>query len=168
MVNSARAHRPICKRVGRGSSSYVHFEGLLSPAQVERARRFAASPPVQQALSDAELFDGPGASRDRRSRVAWLDRAGHESDRETALATYPGWLHNRLRDCARDTHRRLGDKWCPVGRDLLGQWTPRYEPLQYAEYGPGGHYGSWHTDAELGDADPEDARCVTVVLLLKP
>ena len=48
MVNSARAHRPICKRVGRGSSSYVHFEGLLSPAQVERARRFAASPPVQQ------------------------------------------------------------------------------------------------------------------------
>ena len=81
MVNSARAHRPICKRVGRGSSSYVHFERLLSPAQVERARRFAASPPVQQALSDAELFDGPGASRDRRSRVAWLDRAGHESDR---------------------------------------------------------------------------------------
>ena len=39
--------------------------------------------------------------------MAWLDRAGHESDRETAPATYPGWLHNRLRDCARETHRRL-------------------------------------------------------------
>ena len=65
MVNSARAHRPICKRVGRGSSSYVHFERLLSPAQVERARRFAASPPVQQALSDAELFDGPGGMPQR-------------------------------------------------------------------------------------------------------
>ena len=50
--------------------------------------------------------------------------------------------------------------------DCNGRWTPRYEPLQYAEYGPGGHYGSWHTDAELGDEDPEDARCVTVVLLL--
>ena len=106
-MNQARAHRPICKRVGRGSSSYVRFEGLLTPAQIERARRFAASPPVQQALERAELFDGPGASRDRRSRVAWLDRAGHESDRETATATYPGWLHNRLRDCARETHRRL-------------------------------------------------------------
>ena len=106
-MNQARAHRPICKRVGRGSSSYVRFEGLLTPAQIERARRFAASPPVQQALERAELFDGPGASRDRRSRVAWLDRAGHESDRETAPATYPGWLHNRLRDCARETHRRL-------------------------------------------------------------
>ena len=106
-VNQARAHRPICKRVGRGSSSYVRFEGLLTSAQIERARRFAASPPVQQALERAELFDGPGASRDRRSRVAWLDRAGHESDRETAPATYPGWLHNRLRDCARETHRRL-------------------------------------------------------------
>ena len=99
---SARSHRPICKRVGRGASSYVRFEGLLSPAQVEQARKFAASQPVQQALSDAELFDGPGATQDRRSRVAWLDRAGHVSDRETALATYPSWLHNRLRDCARE------------------------------------------------------------------
>ena len=34
------------------------------------------------------------------------------------------------------------------------------------EYGEGGHYGGWHTDAELHDEDPEDARCVTVVLLL--
>ena len=114
-VNQARAHRPICKRVGRGSSSYVRFEGLLTPAQIERARRFAASPPVQQALERAELFDGPGASRDRRSRVAWLDRAGHESDRETATATYPGWLHNRLRDCAREVTAR--PHTCP-GRRL--------------------------------------------------
>ena len=36
--------------------------------------------------------------------------------------------------------------------------------MQYAEYGPGGHYGSWHTDAELGDADPEDARCATLTM----
>ena len=88
----------------------MRFEGLLSPAQIEQARKFAASHPVQQALSNAELFDGPGASRDRRSRVAWLDRAGHVSDRETALATYPAWLHNRLRDCAKEAHRKLGDK----------------------------------------------------------
>ena len=121
LSNSTRSHRPICKRVGRGSSSYVRFEGLLGPAQVEQARKFAASQPVQEALSTAKLFNGPGASRERRSRVAWLDRVGHESDRETAFATYPSWLHNRLRDCARETHDKLGDKWCPIGRDRRGR-----------------------------------------------
>ena len=142
------------KRVGRGASSYVHFEGLLSPAQLERARAFTASEPVQDALEKAELFNGPGASRDRKSRVAWLDRAGHR-DEDSERAIYPTWLHNRLRDCAREvtarphtcpgrrlsqpsrrrctqTHHKLGDKWCPIGLDRNGRWTPRYEPLQYA------------------------------------
>ena len=77
------------KRVGRGASSYVHFEGLLSPAQLERARAFTASEPVQDALEKAELFNGPGASRDRKSRVAWLDRAGH-SDEDSELSDLDG------------------------------------------------------------------------------
>ena len=154
--------RPTGRRVGRSSSSYVHYSGLLTPKQVQAARTFAASEPVQEELLDAELFDG-GASQDRKSRVAWLDTPGCT---EPVRPQYPPWLHARLRDCARETHRRLGNRWCPVGRDKRGNWTPRYEPLQYAEYTAGGHYGGWHTDAELGDEDPEDARCVTVVLLL--
>ena len=104
------------KRVGRGASSYVHFEGLLSPAQLERARAFTASEPVQDALEKAELFNGPGASRDRKSRVAWLDRAGH-SDEDSERAIYPTWLHNRLRDCAREVTARP-HTWVPDAASL--------------------------------------------------
>ena len=79
----------------------------------------------------------------------------------------PGWLDRRLRLAARATHQELGEKLCPVGHDKANRWRPRYEPVQYAEYGVGAHYQNWHTDAELDSNDPEDARAITIVMLLR-
>ena len=45
---------------------------------------------------------------------------------------------------------------------------PRYDELQYTEYhgSEGGHFGTWHTDAEDGGDDREDSRELSVVLML--
>jgi hypothetical protein len=178
------------RRVGRANdSSYVVIEGVLSERQLASARAYVGSDEVQAALNEGILFDeksedeaddeqgqenaGNGrappkargkrkrATRQRKSRIAWLERADDDESPRV-----PEWLHARLRLAAKATHARLGDKLCPIGVDSTGRWTPRYEPLQYAEYGPGAHYASWHTDAERNSDDPEDARGVTVVLLL--
>lgn len=180
------------RRVGRANdSSYVIIEGVLSQRQLANARLCVGSDEVQAALDEGILFDEKsedeaegepgqenagngqaaalpkaGAKRkrvtsQRKSRIAWLER-----DDDDKSPRVPEWLHARLRLAAKATHARLGDKLCPIGVDSTGRWTPRYEPLQYAEYGPGAHYASWHTDAELNSDDPEDARAVTVVLLL--
>ena len=94
--------------------------------------------------------------------MAWIERTSENPKDPTT----PPWLHRKLREAARATHQRLGDKLCPVGVDSLGRWTPRYEPLQYAEYGPGGHYKGWHTDGDLKERDPEDVRAITIVVLV--
>lgn len=87
-------------------------------------------------------------------------------DVRVLLLQVPEWLHARLRDAARTTHAVYGERFCPVGVDSADRWTPRYEPVQYTEYGVGAHYAGWHTDAELDSTDTEDARAVTVVVLL--
>ncbi|EOD15886.1 hypothetical protein EMIHUDRAFT_119187 [Emiliania huxleyi CCMP1516] len=191
------------RRVGRAhDASYVLFEGLLGERQLRNARAFAASDAVQAQLSEGILFDektaangyaseeeeneaqneggtsaAPPAKKqkrnvaERRSRIAWLEREAAEGE---ASPVIPPWLHAQLRSAARTAHRLLGDKLCPIGVDALGRWTPRYEPVQYTEYGPGerlsrgvgSHYASWHTDSELDSDDVEDTRGVTVVVLL--
>ena len=164
------------RRVGRGPSSYLHFDSLLSERQLAAARKFVTSAPVQSKLSSGFLFneenrDQPnverkqGHDRDRQSRIVWLERSADEDDAE-APPPLPGWLHGLLRKAAKVTHARFGDSVCPVGIDSNGRWTPRYEPVQYTEYGMGAHYAGWHTDAELDSDDVEDARAVTVVVLL--
>jgi len=156
-----------------GDDSCVVFTALLGERQLANARAYVASGEVQAALSDGILFDEksddeaeaspgqengavnwrakPGTSdkgeagkkrkretRQRLSRIAWLERdVCDESSR------VPEWLHTRLRLAARTTHKKLGDKLCPIGVDVGGRWTPRYEPIQYTEYGPGAHYASW-------------------------
>lgn len=211
------------RRVGRAhDASYVLFEGLLGERQLRNARAFAASDAVQAQLSEGILFDektaangyaseeeeneaqneggtsaAPPAKKqkrnvaERRSRIAWLEREAAEGE---ASPVIPPWLHAQLRSAARTAHRLLGDKLCPIGVDALGRWTPRYEPVQYTEYGPGewlsrgvggwvggcscvcgraespsprgpgSHYASWHTDSELDSDDVEDTRGVTVVV----
>lgn len=173
------------RRVGRApDSSYVLFEGLLSARQLASAREYVGSAAVQSALDEGILFNEKSSEEEeeenkapnnrqsvgskrkrsasqRLSRIAWLEREEDESSPKV-----PEWLHARMRHAAKLTHAALGEKLCPVGVDVSGRWTPRYEPLQYTEYGPGAHYASWHTDSEPNSDDPEDARAVTVVLLL--
>ena len=166
------------RRVGRAAAdSYVRFDGLLSGKQLDAAQKYLSSATVQRSMGEAILFDeNPEASvphtneqressrgDERTTRIAWLERNSDDPD-EPPL---PGWLDRRLRLAARATHQELGEKLCPVGQDKANRWRPRYEPVQYAEYGVGAHYQNWHTDAELDSNDPEDARAITIVMLLR-
>lgn len=146
-------------RVGRGRRSFVRFGSLLAAAELRRARAWLSSPPLQALLSPADLFHH-AANSSRSARVAWVERRGE--------ARAPPWLFAKLRRAARQAVAMLGDRSVGVGTDCRGFWTPRFEPLQYSEYAKGGHYAGWHTDAEWPEEDPEDARCLTLVLLLSP
>lgn len=187
-----RCGLPTLRRVGRGGESYVHIESLLTARQLAAAQAYVRSAEVQRALSDGILYHEDGANdenggggngssgrgetvaeakkrqraaaRERQSAIAWLERCSENDDGRSPEA--PGWLHSRLRAAARATHSVYGERFCPVGVDTAGRWTPRYEPVQYTEYGVGAHYAGWHTDAELDSEDTEDARAVTVVVLL--
>ena len=148
------------RREGRGNSSYVRIPGALTSKQLAAARSFFASDAVQGMMDEGDLFDH-GANTSRSSRVAWIERHDEEGG-----PSIPPWLHAKLRAAAKSAHSVYGDRVAKVGVDKNGTWKPRFEPLQYAEYAEGGHYRGWHTDAEEPEVDPEDARCLTVVLLL--
>ena len=148
-------------RRGRGKRSYLLFDGLLSQRQQQAARHFFASKDVQQQTFSAGTSDGDSKS-DRNSRIALL---GRPSD-STGLHDIPAWLDRKLRGACRTTHAVYGNHACPLGVDSRGRWTPRFEPVQYAEYREGGHYSAWHTDADADEHDIMDLRCVTIVLML--
>lgn len=148
-------------REGRGNQSFVRFPGFLRGKQLERARAFVHSQPVQHMIDEGELFNHDEKDKSRKSRIAWIERRSDDCS-----PTVPPWLHAKLRRAAHATHRVYGDRVAKVGVDKRGRWTPRFEPMQYAEYGPGAHYSGWHTDAEQPELDPEDARCLTVVVML--
>ena len=148
------------RREGRGNSSYVHMPGVLTSKQLAAARAFFASDEVQNTMDEGDLFDHESNTH-RSSRVAWIER--HDGDGGPSI---PPWLHAKLRGAAKAAHSVYGNRVTKIGISKNGTWTPRFEPLQYAEYAEGAHYRGWHTDAEEPEVDPEDSRCLTVVLLL--
>ena len=148
------------KRVGRGKHSYLQFDALLSASQQVAAREFFASEDVQESMYSAGTSDGDDG--DRKSRITQLGRPGAQPPPEI-----PAWLDRKLREACKKTHTIYGNKICPLGVDKRGRWTPRFEPVQYAEYAAGGHYRGWHTDASAEEHDEIlDLRCVTIVLML--
>lgn len=153
--------RPLkSRRVGRGKNSYLRFEALLTPLQQTRVQGFVVQPAVQSQLFGVGTV-GSSSRKDRDSRIALLGRPGSFLEPEI-----PPWLDRKLRKAVLQTHSILGDGVCPLGIDSSGRCTPRYEPVQYAEYGRGGHYAAWHTDADVDESELVDLRCVTVVLMV--
>ena len=148
------------RRVGRGKNSYLRFEALLTPLQQKRVQGFVVQPTVQSQLFGVGTV-GSSSRKDRDSRIALLGRPGSYLEPEI-----PPWLDRKLRKAVLETHSILGDGVCPLGIDSSGRCTPRYEPVQYAEYGRGGHYAAWHTDADVDESELVDLRCVTVVLMV--
>lgn len=148
------------RRVGRGKNSYLRFEALLTPLQQTRVQGFVVQPTVQSQLFGVGTV-GSSSRKDRDSRIALLGRPGSFLEPEI-----PPWLDRKLRKAVLQTHSILGDGVCPLGIDSSGRCTPRYEPVQYAEYGRGGHYAAWHTDADVDESELVDLRCVTVVLMV--
>jgi len=89
---------------------------------------------------------------DRDSRVSWFN-----AQAECA------WLHERLAEVI----RAVGNaEWPLLKADSKGQLLCEYEETQYAVYGPNQHFKAWHQDAYEDGNDPEDARQLTIVLML--
>jgi len=89
---------------------------------------------------------------DRDSRVSWFNARA-----ECA------WLHQRLAEIT----RCVGNAEWPLLRvDAAGQLQCEYEETQYAVYGPNQHFKAWHQDAYEDGHDPEDARQITIVVML--
>ena len=151
---------PPPKRFGRGKKSYLLFDQLLSPAQQLTLRRFVAAKDVQSQLYGVGTMASDSLS-DRNSRIALLGRPNSFPE-----PTIPSWLDRKLRVACKKAHSIYGNQLCPLGIDSSGRCTPRYEPLQYAEYREGGHYSAWHTDADEDESDITDLRCVTIVLMV--
>eukprot|EP00415_Alexandrium_ostenfeldii_P002250 UN2250 len=73
------------------------------------------------------------------------------------------WLHQRMADIV----RYVGNVEWPLLRvDTAGQVQCEFEATQYAVYGPSQHFKAWHQDAYEDGHDPEDARQITIVLML--
>jgi hypothetical protein len=134
--------------VGRGREALVRLPGLLSAMQLEKAREFFHSPEVERMLSGSLVYTHDPKDSDRASRQAWIERSAAALPEGSDEATCPLWLHAKLRAASKKVHDCFGDKACPTGVDKNGRWTPRFEPLQYTQYGTGAHYRGWHTDGE--------------------
>ena len=147
-------------RVGSGKCSFLRFDGLLSRSQQMAMQDFVASRDVQLQLFAVGTNSGRSRS-DRNSRIAQLGRPGSFPE-----PTIPTWCDRKLRHAVRAAHAVFGNRSCPLGLDRGGRSTPRYEPVQYAEYGTGGHYSAWHTDADPCERDVTDLRCISIVLMI--
>merc|ERR1719203_230532 len=89
---------------------------------------------------------------DRDSKVSWFN----------ALAECP-FLH----ECLANVVRHVGNKYFPLLKvDKSGYLKCEYEETQYAVYGPNQHFKAWPQDAFADGRRPEDARQITVVVML--
>ena len=119
---SAIKKKALPKREGLGKSSFVRIPGFLAGKQLERARKFVTSRPVQNMMDQGALFDHNSKDTSRSSKVAWIER--HEEEGEPCV---PPWLDAKLRAAAKLGHEVYGDSVAKVGIDKNGNWTPRFE-----------------------------------------
>lgn len=118
--------------------SCCHFEAEFSPEEVAAILALAGALPVEDARLNADRSYDPGH---RLCRVSWLRPSS-----ETA------WLFRRLGAVVHGTNLAR------YGYDLRGI----YEPLQIAEYRPGGLF-DWHLDCGPG---PHSTRKLSVTVQL--
>eukprot|EP00931_Biecheleriopsis_adriatica_P119268 TRINITY_DN9450_c0_g1_i1.p1 TRINITY_DN9450_c0_g1~~TRINITY_DN9450_c0_g1_i1.p1 ORF type:complete len:273 (-),score=41.23 TRINITY_DN9450_c0_g1_i1:54-842(-) len=89
---------------------------------------------------------------DRDSRVCWFN-----AEKECA------WLHSQLKDLVKCVGNA---EWPLIQANQVGDLNCTYEDTQYAVYGEKQHFQAWHQDAFADGNDPEDARQMTVVVML--
>lgn len=93
--------------------------------------------------------------KERNSFVKWIP-----------INSFPVWFSKELKQLAKKIYEEFGESKCPVGKNVKGVWTPRYEDVQYSHYPKGSHYSAWHLDALPQKVTNEDSRCISIVILL--
>ncbi|CAJ1408540.1 unnamed protein product [Effrenium voratum] len=95
------------------------------------------------------------------------ERKARYADRDSCISWFNieaecPFVHQRLKKLVREGNNH----WPIIKVDGRGELLCTYEDTQYAVYGPGQHFNAWHQDAFAKGNDPEDARQMTVVLML--
>lgn len=139
-----------------GSLHYVTVRAALDEDMLDRLNQFLKRkrPKPAKMKNEGGNSDDERKARyeDRDSRVSWFN-----AQQEIC------WLHERLVEL---TRRVANVEWPMLKTDHRGEPICDYEDTQYAVYGPNQHFKAWHQDAFADGHDPEDARQVTIVVMV--
>lgn len=145
---------PFCVR--ERHPEYAIVQGALDSAMLERLTKFLNKKRPQPAKMKNEGGNSDDERKarydDRDSRVSWFNA------RAECM-----WLHQRMAEIVRYV---ANVEWPMLRVDTAGKVQCDYEETQYAVYGPNQHFKAWHQDAYEDGHDPEDARQITIVLMI--
>jgi len=144
-------------RVSQRHTDYVVVEGVLDTEMLEKLEQFLKRkrPRPAKMKNEGGNSDDERKARydDRDSKVSWFN-----------ARTECSWLHDRLAEVARTV---ANVEWPMLQIDpTTGQLKCDYDDTQYAVYGPQQHFKAWHQDAYADGHDPEDARQITLVVMI--
>merc|ERR1712232_860876 len=139
-----------------GHKDYLVVSGVLDEGMLKKLDGFLSKKRPRAAKMKNEGGDSDDERKarydDRDSLVSWFN-----CEKECK------WLHVRLRELIRDVANK---EWRLLRLDAKGNLNCDHELTQYAVYGAGQHFQAWHQDAYEEGHDPEDARQITVVVML--
>lgn len=137
-------------------AEYAIVQGALDGEMLERTLTFLKRKRPQPAKMKNEGGNSDDERKarydDRDSKVSWFNA------RAECM-----WLHERCADIVRHVANK---EWPLFKASVEGDVQCEYEETQYAVYGPNQHFKAWHQDAYADGHDPEDARQITIVLML--
>mmetsp|Transcript_12363 Transcript_12363/g.29035 ORF Transcript_12363/g.29035 Transcript_12363/m.29035 type:complete len:262 (-) Transcript_12363:23-808(-) len=137
---------------------YVVVRSALSDEQLSKLKEFLKKKRPREAKMKNEGTNSDDERKarydDRDSKVSWF----------RSQAEIP-WLHNAFVDVVREVGNA---EWPILQTGLSGQLMCEFEDTQYAVYGEKQHFRAWHQDAFEEGNDPEDARQMTIVLMVSP
>eukprot|EP00931_Biecheleriopsis_adriatica_P119269 TRINITY_DN9450_c0_g2_i1.p1 TRINITY_DN9450_c0_g2~~TRINITY_DN9450_c0_g2_i1.p1 ORF type:complete len:263 (-),score=45.47 TRINITY_DN9450_c0_g2_i1:54-842(-) len=156
-VEALNAGHPAGFRIKERHAEYVVVESAFDRSQLDLLAQFLKRKRPRAAKMKNE---GAGDSDDERkaryddrdSKVCWFN-----AEKECP------WLQLRLKDLIKEVGNA---EWPLIKVNSLGELSCTYEDTQYAVYGEKQHFQAWHQDAFAEGNDPEDARQMTVVVML--
>lgn len=135
---------------------YVVVQSALDPELLEKVSQFLKRkrPRAAKMKNEGTASDDERKARysDRDSKVSWFN----------AQEQCPV-LHDQV---VRLVEEVGNVQWPLLKADFAGRPTCTYEETQFTVYGPGQHFQAWHQDAYAEGNDPEDARQLTIVIML--
>lgn len=133
---------------------------------------------IQKALDAKELQELQEVLKQKRPKAAKMknegtgaesddERKARYSDRDSSISWFKAEaecpsVYRQLQSLVKEANHH----WPIIKVDQRGDLGCTYEEVQYSVYGPGQHFNAWHQDAFEKGSDPEDARQMTVVLML--
>ncbi|CAK9114603.1 unnamed protein product [Durusdinium trenchii] len=143
-------------KIKEKAADYIVLEKALDSHELEELHKLLKRKRPQPAKMKNE---GAGESDD--------ERKARYADRDSSISWFKAevecpLVYQRLLCLVREANTH----WPIIKVCKTGELECTYEEVQYSVYGPGQHFNAWHQDAFVKGNDPEDARQMTVVLML--